>query len=140
MTTLLTTACAWLFGYAVLFLFLSPPWRPALSQPEELAVFALIYGFPLLLCAWPVYLVPFRWLQRQQWTAGRTWWLLPAVGVCLVPIPVGLEYLGLAIIWRQRVFALGEVIADLFGTIIFAVAFGLFLGLAFAIRSRPGRV
>ncbi|MEQ1572768.1 MAG: hypothetical protein ABL993_00845 [Vicinamibacterales bacterium] len=139
MTTLLMTAGAWLLAYAVLFLSLPPQWRPVLSQLDELAALALIFGSPVLLCAWPVYLVPFQWLLRQQWTAGRTWWLLPVVGVCLVPVPVSLEYLVLAI-WQRRVVSLGQVIEDLAGTIIFAVAFGLFLGLAFAIRSRPGRI
>ena len=137
--TFLMIICAALLAYGSLFPFLSDSWRPAASQPDELMGLFLIFGWPVIVCAWPLHLSVLRWVARQTWSAGKLWWSLPLVGAGLFPLPLVLQYVVLAG-WLHRPMEIDRILIDLMGTVIFGASFGLYLGLLMAVQlSRPER-
>ena len=103
----------------------------------ELIVGPLVLGWPLLLCAWPLYL----WLFRRLAQSGpRAWWTLPVAGALLFPIPVAVAFLPEVFdpggVERLRVGLLRRPV--IVGMYVNYALFGFFLGILYTVRQRAG--
>jgi hypothetical protein len=100
----------------------------------DLAVGPLVVGWPLLLCAWPLYLWSFQRLTQS----GQRRWIVPLVGAVFFPIPAAVGFLPEVFdpggVERLRVGLLEPPLV--IGVYLNYALFGFILGVLYTARQR----
>jgi hypothetical protein len=114
-----------------LWLSFAMVWMPRGMAPSmpEFWLTSWLYGAPLIVLAWPLYLTLFRRLRRQPW------WMLAIVGFVLSPIPFYLLIVATAMIQRRLPTGYSSSYYVPWNSVfttwyaVFGVLFGIWVGL-----------